>query len=182
MIDFKRNKIHIPPLYIKGEEVERVSEYKYLGTLIDNKLSFDQNTDSIHKKCRQRLYILYSLRSLRVDAKILQRCYEAFIMSVLSFSLVCWYGCLNERQKRRLNGNVRLCAKIVGGEQIPLGDIYKQRASMKAVRMKSDSTHVLSKFFDELPSGRRMRTLKCNTKRFKNTFIPSAVSMLNSLH
>ena len=95
---------------------------------------------------------------------------------------MCWYECLSERQKGRLNGIVRLCAKIVGCEQTALGEIYKQRVSVKAVKMKSDRTHVLSKFFVELPSGRRLRTLKCKTKRFKNTFIPKAVSMLNSLN
>ena len=183
VIDFKREQTDNPPLYIKGQQVERVSEYKYLGTVIDNKLSFDSNSDMIHKKCRQRLHILYTLRSLRVDEKILQRCYQAFILSVLSFSLVCWYECLSERQKGRLNGIVRLCAKIVGCEVITLGEIYKQRVRVKAVKMKNDvrSTHVLSKNYVDMPSGRRMRVVYCRTKRFKNTFIPQAVNSLNSI-
>ena len=171
----------MPSLFIKGKQVERVNEYKYLGTVIDNKLTFDANADVIHKKCRQRLYILYTLRSLRVDEKILQRCYKAFILSVLSFSLMCWYECLSEKQKGRLNGIVKLCSKIVGREQMSLKEIYRERVSVKAGKMKSDPTHVLSRFFVSLPSGRRLRVVKFRTKRFKNTFIPQAVNILNSI-
>jgi hypothetical protein len=35
---------------VDGTKVERVQEYKYLGTVIDNKLNFNANTESIHKK------------------------------------------------------------------------------------------------------------------------------------
>ena len=93
---------------------------------------------------------------------------------------MCWYESLSERQKGRLNGIVRLCKKIVGGEQMALGEIYKQRVRVKAGRMKDDPTHVLSKYFDQMPSGRRLRVVKYRTKRFKNTFIPQAVNILNS--
>ena len=180
IVDFKREQTDIPTLFINGQEVERVTEYNYLGSVIDNKLTFNSNADKIHKKCRQRLYILYSLRSLRVNEKILRRCYQAFILSVLSFSLMCWYESLSERQKGRLNGIVRLCAKIVGSEQVSLSEIYQQRVRVKAGKMRSDPTHVLCKYFVELPSGRRLRAVKFRTKRFKNTFIPQAVNILNS--
>ena len=32
VIDFKRNQTDIPPLFIQDKEVERVNEYKYLGS------------------------------------------------------------------------------------------------------------------------------------------------------
>ena len=51
LFDLKRNKnLNIPKCFIKGEEVERVDCYKYLGTIIDNKLLFDMNCDMIFKK------------------------------------------------------------------------------------------------------------------------------------
>ena len=31
-------------------KAERVTEYKYLGTVLDNKLNFNQNNDFIHKR------------------------------------------------------------------------------------------------------------------------------------
>jgi hypothetical protein len=45
----------IDDLVIAGKMVERASEYKYLGTVIDNKLNFDISTNMIHKKCQSRV-------------------------------------------------------------------------------------------------------------------------------
>ena len=41
VIDFCQ-KSYLPDLVIKGKRVERVSQYKYLGTVLDSKLNFDQ--------------------------------------------------------------------------------------------------------------------------------------------
>ena len=38
------------PVKVNNEPVEVVSNFKYLGTLIDNKLSFSDNSDLIYKK------------------------------------------------------------------------------------------------------------------------------------
>ena len=40
IIDFRKKNSVIPDLFIDGAKVERVSEYKYLGTIIDDKLNF----------------------------------------------------------------------------------------------------------------------------------------------
>ena len=79
VVDMKRNKSDVSACMIKGQEVERVTVYKYLGTLIDDKLTFDENSYVIYKKCRQRMHVLYTLRSLHVNNMILERCYQAFI-------------------------------------------------------------------------------------------------------
>ena len=88
VVDFKRNRTDVGELQIKGQTVERVEEYKYLGTIIDSQMKFEKNTDMIYKKCRQRMMILYQLRSLMVSNKILVQCYHAFVESILAFSIV----------------------------------------------------------------------------------------------
>ena len=50
VIDFRKSGGKIPDLTISGEVVERVENYKYLGTVIDNKMKFDDNTDYVYKK------------------------------------------------------------------------------------------------------------------------------------
>ena len=35
---------------IKGQQVEQVSSFKYMGTVLDGKLTFTENCDSIYKK------------------------------------------------------------------------------------------------------------------------------------
>lgn len=43
------------PAIMKGQEVEQVTHFKYLGTIIDINLTFQINADYIYKKARQQL-------------------------------------------------------------------------------------------------------------------------------
>ena len=128
VIDYRRkNKTDAPPCVIKGQTVERVGVYKYLGTIVDDKLSFHENTQAIHTKCRQRLNILFQLRSFMVSSKILQRCYNAYIQSVLTFSIVCWFGSVTGKERMKLNGIVSLCEKVIGIKLDRLATVYNDR-------------------------------------------------------
>lgn len=54
-----------------GEPVEIVERCKYLGTMFDHQLKFDQSTKVILKKCRQWQYFLRKLNSFWVSNNIL---------------------------------------------------------------------------------------------------------------
>lgn len=60
-IDFRRKPLRTVPVVIHGEEVNVVDQYKYLGTIFDNTLKFEQNTDVIIKRAHQRQYFLRKL-------------------------------------------------------------------------------------------------------------------------
>ena len=51
LTDFRKAPTVVPDLFIAGVNVQRVTEYKYLGTVFDNKLNF-KNTYFIHKRCQ----------------------------------------------------------------------------------------------------------------------------------
>ena len=68
------------------QEIERVEEYKYLGTTIDHKLTFKTNGDNIHSKCQQRLFFLRKMRKLQVRPSILQAFYKSFVESIMTFN------------------------------------------------------------------------------------------------
>ena len=44
--------------YIKGEAVERVETYKYLGVVFDTKLNLKENINSVLKKANTRMHCL----------------------------------------------------------------------------------------------------------------------------
>ena len=50
LIDFRKAPTVIPDLFTDGMKFERVTEYKYVGTVWDNKLNFNKNADFIHKR------------------------------------------------------------------------------------------------------------------------------------
>ena len=179
LIDFRKNPAAVPDLFIHGTKVERVNEYKYLGTIIDDKLNFTKNVDSIHRKCRSRIYCLQKLRSLNVNRKVLQGFYRCFIESVITFSFVCWYGSLNVKNKNVLNRLVNVCGKIVGEKQESMNVLYEKRVKVKGQRIASDCSHGMCKFYELLPSGRRFRIPKLKTLRCKNSFIPMSINFMN---
>ena len=151
VIDFHQKQAYLPDLVIKGEKVERVSQYKYLGTVLDSKFNFNQNPALIQKK--SRIYLLQKLKNLNVNSSVQQMFNHAFSESVLT-SFLCWFGSLSVKNKNMLARVVNVCSKIVSVRQESLNELYKRRAVQKGKKIAFDSAHVLARHFELLPSGR----------------------------
>ena len=102
---------------INGQTVETVSNFKYLGTVVDENLTFTDNVDHIYKKAQQRLFLLWKLRSFNVSTEALQLVYRSLIESVLSFNLVSWYGNLSVKNKARQAGRQVARGRRGGGRE-----------------------------------------------------------------
>ena len=98
-----------------------------LGTVLDNKLNFNKNTDFIHIRCRSRIFCLQKLRPLNVSAAFLCTFYRSCIESVLIFLFLCWFGGLNVKSKNVLNKVVNVCGKDMGERQEHLSQLYEHR-------------------------------------------------------
>ena len=57
---------------IGGTDFDIVDSYKYLGVVLDNKLEWTTNTETVYKKGLSRLYFLRRLRSFNVCNQMLQ--------------------------------------------------------------------------------------------------------------
>ena len=179
IVDFRTRSDAVPDLFIDGVKVERVNEYKYLGTIVDSKLSFNANTQNIHKKCQTRLYCLQKLRSIGVNGVILGNFYRCFIQSILTFGFLCWYAGMSVENKNVLDRIVKVCGKIVGVQQTSLNVLYESHAVRKASCIEKDIEHVLCQYFERLPLGRRFRVLSCKKNRTRMSFLFRAVNLLN---
>ena len=60
--DFRKNQRCPKPVYIKGEAVERVDTYKYLGVGFDSNLNWKENSNSVLKNVNSRMYCMRKLR------------------------------------------------------------------------------------------------------------------------
>ncbi len=77
IIDFRKNVPMHKVTYIKGQS------YKYLGTIIDSKLSFEANREAVCRKGHQRLFFLRKLCTFHIDKTLLIMFYHSYIESVL---------------------------------------------------------------------------------------------------
>ena len=82
IIDFSKTPVQHEPLEINDETVEVVEEYKYLGTVIDNKLNFSSHIDEIYKKANSRMFFVRKLCKLNVSNKIMDLFYSSILQSV----------------------------------------------------------------------------------------------------
>jgi hypothetical protein len=170
----------VRPIKIKDETVEQVETFKYLGTVLDNKLCFSFHVDSVCKKANQRLYLLRKLRGFDVSPEILETVYRSLIESILTFNIVAWFGNLLVKDRTRLTRVVKLAGKIVGFQQRQLSDLHQLFVKRKAKKIWLDPTHPLHDQFELLPSKRRLRAPLARRNLYKRSFMPSAISILNS--
>ena len=168
------------PVTVGNDDVEVVESFKYLGTFIDSKFSFQNNTDYIFKKAMQRLFLLRKLRSFGVSGNVLETVYKSLIESVLSFNISVWFGHLSVKNRSKLSRVVNIASKIIGKSQDPLINIYNLNIKKKANTIVADQSHPLHACFEKLPSGRRFRVPRCKKNLYKKSFVPSAITVLNS--
>ena len=172
--------LEIEPVSFDGQHVETVNNLKYLGTVLDCQVSFSENTEYVFKKCSQRLYLLRRLRGFGVSQQILELVYKTLIESVLTFHFLVWLGHLNCRSRNKLSRIVSMASKVVGKPPKSLTLLFTERTRKKARSILADSSHPLFSQFEPLNSGRRYRVPLATKNIFKKSFIPSAISILNS--
>ncbi len=114
---------------VNGEAVEIVDSYKYLGIIIDDKLTFDNNTNMLIKKSQQRLFCLRKLAKFQVDRSLMTMFNKSFIESVFTFSFICWFASLNLKQRNSLTRITKVSSKIIGTQQQTLSDLYNNQLS-----------------------------------------------------
>lgn len=178
VIDFSRKSQSYTPVTIDDENVEVVTEYKYLGFTIDDKLTGSSHVKKMYKKANQRMFFLRKLKRISVDNLILELFYKSIIQSVLSYCLVCWFGntC---RKDRNLINRIMKSASRMGVMCSFLDMIYDDLVSSKLLKIQDNSLHPLYDCFVSSSSA-RLRSIFCRTERYKNSFVPTAIRKFNN--
>ena len=179
-IDLHRNRTIICPIVIKCEPVEHVDSFKYLGVMLDVKLSFTEHVTAMQKKFQQRLHVLRNLRAFYVDPLLLLRLYRGIIEPLITYCSICYYPALSVKNRKRLLKISHVSAKIIGLPTPILSEIINHAILKKARAIATKSDHPFSTFFHVLPSQRRYRCIKCKTSRYCRSFMPVAIRMLNA--
>ena len=181
IVDFRTGEHPIPPpLYVNGEAVEQVSSIKFLGLIMSSDLTWHNNTESVIGKARQRLYFLRKLKQARLPQKLLMNFYRCAIESVLTYGLSVWYNSCTVEEKDALQRVVRQAERIITGTSLPdLTTLSDSRCLRRARKIIRDRSHPGHRLFTRLPLGKRYRIIYARTTRFRASFFPHAVRLLN---
>ena len=181
IVDYRRDPPAHQPLVVKGEAVEIVSQYKYLGTILDDKLDWSEQATAMLKRGNQRLFFLKKLKAFHVCPKLLELFYRATVESVLTFNSLCFFGSMKEHDKARLEKIPKTASKLVGGRLDDLQSLYELKVVKRLGAIRADDSHPLFRDISAQESSRssRLRSLKTRTNRYHNSFLPTAVRLYN---
>lgn len=178
IIDLRSRPMCHYPVFIDDTAVDIVSKYKYLGTFIDNKLKWNENVHSLWKKGWQRMYFLRKLNSFHIDCTLLKLFYKSVVLSVFTFSCICWWNNLSVANKNKLERIRKAAQRVVGLDLDNLNSVYCGKV-LKKVNGMLEMEHPLSDELCWLRSGRRLLACKCKTNRYRDSFLPTAIRLYN---
>ena len=89
MLFTPRTNIELPQLYFNNEVVKWVNEYKYLGVIIDNKLTFNSEIRRVGRKINISRGIMYACSKLLPRDSLIS-IYYSLVYSYLIQSIIFW--------------------------------------------------------------------------------------------
>ena len=142
-------------------------------------VTWTHHTDSMRNTARQGHFFLRRLRRLNMDARILCNLYRLTIESILTGCITAWYGSCTALNRKASQRVVKSAQHITRTEFPSMEDLYTRRCK-KNNRIIKESYHPSHKLFCLLPSGRRYCSIRARTTRLRDSFIPQAITLLNS--
>ena len=145
VFDFRKRTCVHNSITINGEDIEQVHSYKYLGTTIDDKLTFSDHVKLSKSKAHQRLFFLRKLKKFHVDTTIMQFFYHSVIQSILTFNIICFYGLLSNESKKEIDKVVKLAGRICGNKSLfpSISFIFTDFVQRKTSKILKDPSHPL---------------------------------------
>lgn len=115
MVITTRQKHQLSPLSldltINGNSIEKVSEHKLLGVIIDDKLRWHSHIEHLCKRVSRNLFLLSKLQSvITLDAR--KMFYNAHIKPHIDYASVIWDGC-SDALFKTINSRHRRSAKLI---------------------------------------------------------------------
>lgn len=129
----------VQPIRLEDTLLQIVNNFKILGVIVDERLTFEQHISYVLGKVNSRIYILRKLYCHHVDESARIRFYRACILPVLLYGVEAWYGFLSKNNCERLERAQNLALKLVCGPHLSsserltragclsINDLYHQR-------------------------------------------------------
>ena len=77
---------------VSGCQVEQVDEFRLLGVILDNKLTFVSHITSVLSSCARRLYLLKMLRDQGMPISCLHTIFFSLIVNKVTYCISAWRG------------------------------------------------------------------------------------------
>ena len=99
-------------LSLENNVLEQVSEKSLLGVVINDRLTWDSNTDFIVKKAYKRMIILHNLFKFGLPVDELVQIYILYIRSLVENSAVVWHSSLKMAEIKAIERVQKVALKL----------------------------------------------------------------------
>ena len=113
LFHFSKNRIVVDPFHINNVPIQSYKQHRLLGVILDENLSWKENTKAILKKANFALYSLRFLKSCHVPESFLCIYYKQSIRSVLEYCAPLWHYAISKKDCEELEKNQRRAIKII---------------------------------------------------------------------
>ena len=187
------------PIFVDDDlSIEPSFSVKFLGTHIDNHMTFSEHVDQIISSCNSRLYLLRQLKILGMNSDGLKRYFCANIRSLISYASPAWFFMLSNHDRDRLEKIQRSATRTILPdfsyedrlEILCLPTVYNfifELSKTHFTRIADDPEHPLFsrviKNFSRTSSRNNtvFRPKKCRTQKRAKSFFPFFMSYFNNL-
>ena len=199
IFNFTDNYQFTTRLQLKGKNIEVVDKMKILGTIVDSKLSWDENCSMLIKKVNTRMQLLRGIKSFGASVDEMVHLWILFCRSVIEQSCVVWTTSLTQENIEDLERTQKTFAKLVLREKYQNYEeaLLKLNLDSLEVRrtnlcLKFAQTGIKNKTLSDLfPINEKTHKMKtrddnkykvnfANTGRLKDASIISMQNMLNA--
>ena len=105
------------------------------------------------------LNFLRCLKKFNMKPEILVNLYRSIIESILTGSIMVWFGNMTDADRNSLSRVIRTARRLTGVDLPDLREIYYCRVKSRIHKVIADPSHPAFTFFELLPSGKRYRSL-----------------------
>ena len=128
-----RTTMEVQPT-IQDTPIGDVTEFKFLGVVVDNRLNFNSHCQTISTRANQRQQMLLKLKRNGVCSDKLVLFYLSNIRSILTYCAPAFYTMLSKKQTDLLEGIQRMCTRTI----LPGVLSYTERLSILGVPVLQD--------------------------------------------
>ena len=198
IINFTDNYQFTTRLQLKGENIEVLNKMKILGTIINDKLTWDENCSYLIKKVNARMQLLRGVQSFGASNEEMVHLWKTFCRSVLELSCVVWHNSLTQDNTNDLERTQKTFCKLVLKEKYK---DYENSLNLLNIESLQERREIMTLKFakngikynnlkDLLPEQENLRNIEtrhqdkykvnfANTDRLKNSSIISMQNLLN---
>ena len=176
-------------------------ECKLLGVFLNEGMTWHTHVDYILKRARKNFFVLYRARQFAFCRTTLLTLYHWFLRTILEYAAPVWHAGITREQANKIERIQKRCFRIILKDAytsyeealVLLGqESLHQRREMLTLRlarsMLRSPVHrgllppTLGAIHGRNTRHRgRLQPVRCRTERYRKSFVPYAVKMLNTL-